>query len=118
MIQSDVQPRSITANRETNRMQIDWNDGHSSEYPFMLLRAGCPCATCRGGHENMSQEPDEAVFLAILPDSPAIQIESVEAVGSYGLTIYWGDGHHYGIYNWHYLRALCPCPLCRHGKGT
>jgi len=29
------------------------------------------------------------------------------------LTIVWEDGHDYGIYNWHYLRALCPCNECR-----
>jgi DUF971 family protein len=31
------------------------------------------------------------------------------ATGSYALTIVWEDGHDYGIFNWHYLRALCPC---------
>ena len=33
----------------------------------------------------------------------------IVAVGSYALTIVWEDGHDYGIFNWHYLRALCPC---------
>ncbi|MHC1785064.1 MAG: gamma-butyrobetaine hydroxylase-like domain-containing protein [Anaerolineaceae bacterium] len=117
MIEDRLNPKDITVNRNTNSMTIGWNDGHRSQYPFMLLRAACPCASCRGGHENMSQEPDEKAFHTRLPDTPAIHINNVEAVGSYGLTILWGDGHHFGIYNWHFLRALCPCSVCRPEKG-
>jgi DUF971 family protein len=43
---------SITANREAMEMTVIWADGHISNYPFSLLRAACPCAQCRGGHEN------------------------------------------------------------------
>ncbi len=108
-----IQPKDITVNRQANLFTIEWNDGHHSEYPFMLLRAACPCAACRGGHENMSQEPDEKAFHTRLPDGPATRVDDVEAVGSYGLTVHWGDGHHFGIYNWYFLRALCPCLICR-----
>ena len=48
-----------------------------------------------------------------MEDSPATRISNVVAVGSYALTVVWEDGHDYGIYNWHYLRALCPCAECR-----
>ena len=58
----------------------------------------------------MRSEPDPGVFNLQLDDSPATRINNVKAVGSYALTIVWEDGHDYGIYNWHYLRALCPCP--------
>lgn len=106
-------PTGITANRPTREMTITWEDGHTSVYPFGLLRAACPCASCRGGHEYMKAEPDEAVFSANLPESRSTRINKVEAVGSYAMMIEWEDGHHFGIYNWHYLRALCPCPQCR-----
>lgn len=102
-----VSPTNITANRQTGEMSITWSDGAECAYPFQLLRAACPCASCRGGHENMRSEPDPAVFEANLPDSPATRVRKVEAVGSYAMMIEWEDGHHYGIYNWHYLRALC-----------
>jgi DUF971 family protein len=102
-------PINITVNKKTREVTINWDDGHVSVYPFGLLRAGCPCAACRGGHENMRAEPDEGVFQQQLEDSPATHINNVKAVGSYALTIVWEDGHDYGIYNWHYLRALCPC---------
>jgi DUF971 family protein len=109
-------PANITANRQALEMTVTWSDGHTSIYPFSLLRAACPCAQCRGGHENMKSEPDANVFKVSLDDSPATHLVTVKATGSYAITIVWEDGHDYGIYNWHYLRALCPCPICRRGK--
>ena len=106
-------PTGVTANRQTREVTIVWSGGHTSVYPFGLLRAACPCASCRGGHEYMKAEPDEAVFQADLPESPSTRMKQVEAVGSYAITFEWEDGHHFGIYNWHYLRRLCPCPECR-----
>jgi DUF971 family protein len=103
----------ISASRKTREMTVVWDDGHVSVYPFGLLRAACPCASCRGGHEYMTPEPDEKVFSMELPESPSTRMKSVEAVGSYAITIEWEDGHHFGIYNWHYLRKLCPCAECR-----
>ena len=108
-----VLPKEITANRQQAILTILWSDGHVSDYPFGLLRAACPCASCRGGHENMSAEPDPSVFLFHLPDGPATKIRKVEGAGSYAIIIEWEDGHHFGIYNWHFLRALCPCKDCR-----
>jgi len=109
------QPSNITANRQSREMTVTWSDGHTSVYPFGLLRAACPCASCRGGHENMRPEPDAAVFEARLSDTAQTRIAQVEAIGSYGITINWEDGHHFGIYNWYYLRKLCLCPKCREG---
>jgi DUF971 family protein len=106
-------PGNITANKIERQLAIQWKDGHVSNYPFGLLRAACPCASCRGGHENMSSEPEEDVFSTTLDDSSSTRLNRIEAVGQYAITIEWQDGHHYGIYNWHYLRALCPCSECR-----
>ena len=108
-----VRPTNINANKSKRVFNVSWSDGHTSLYPFGLLRAGCPCASCRGGHEKMKSEPDEEVFTMELEESPATRLTNVVAVGSYALTIVWEDGHDYGIYNWHYLRALCPCEQCR-----
>ena len=107
-----MKPKKIKADKEQKQLFIEWDDGHQSEYLFSLLRAGCPCATCRGGHENMGPEPDINAFFAKLTDSPMTRLKNIELTGSYGLTIEWEDGHHYGIYNWHYLRNLCPCLEC------
>jgi len=108
-------PRNITSHRTTRTMNISWEDGHRSEYSFSLLRNACPCVECRGGHDKMGNAPDPEVFSLPLEDSPKTTILKVEAVGTYAITIEWQDGHHYGIYNWNYLRALCPCSDCRTG---
>ena len=107
-----VVPKSITANRSLAEMKIEWSDEHVSVYSFNLLRAACPCASCRGGHENMRPEPDEAVFMIQLPDGPEVHLRNISKAGEYGISIEWEDGHAYGIYNWNYLRLLCPCEVC------
>lgn len=108
-----LKPVEITADRQKRRMTVQWNDGHASVYPFTLLRLACPCAECRGGHEKMGGDPDPEIFDMPEEDTAATRMINVEAVGTYGLTIEWEDGHHYGIYNWNFLRKLCPCPDCR-----
>jgi len=110
---SSLIPTGITANRQSHELTIQWSDGHTSIYPFSLIRHACPCAQCRGGHENMGLDPEPDVFDLPIESTPATRIQSLEAVGTYAITIEWEDGHHYGIYNWRYLRALCPCPICR-----
>jgi DUF971 family protein len=109
----NIRPTNITADRGKGELTIEWNDGHTSTYTFSLVRHACPCAECRGGHEKMSSEPDPAVFDLEEEDSPATRLRNLEAVGSYAMTPEWEDGHRYGIYTWHYLRALCPCEECR-----
>lgn len=106
-------PTEITVNKKKKELLIVWNDGHTSIYPFSLVRNACPCAECRGGHEKMSTEPPHEIFYMPLEDTPATRLVEIEKVGTYGVTIAWEDGHHFGIYDWHYLRALCPCPVCR-----
>ena len=112
---ASLRPTGITANRQTHELSIQWNDGHESQYAFTLLRYACPCAECRGGHDKMGSEPDPAVFTIPNENTPKTRLSSLEAVGTYALTIEWEDGHHYGIYTWQYLRALCTCPVCHPG---
>jgi DUF971 family protein len=106
-------PTGINVEEKDRNMTITWDDGHISVYSFTLLRNGCPCAECRGGHENMGPDPDPEVFNMPPENTPRTNLADIEAVGSYALTPYWEDGHQYGIYNWDYLRKLCPCSECR-----
>ncbi len=108
-----MKPNSLTADRSERMLTVTWEDGHVSRYPFPLLRAGCPCAECRGGHDKMGDTPDPAVFNQDLPDSHATRLRNLLPVGSYAVSPQWEDGHDYGIFHWGYLRALCPCPDCR-----
>lgn len=101
-----IKPANITANRITREFIIKWEDDETSQFSFSLLRHACPCAECRGGHDKMGSKPDPAIFDLADEDTPATHLVNIEAVGSYAITPYWEDGHHYGIYTWEYLRAL------------
>ena len=106
-------PKAITADRKSSQIIVEWSDQHKSTYPFELLRLGCPCAECRGGHEKMSSDPDPEIFSKHLEDGPSIHLDDLVGVGNYGIKPIWEDGHDYGIYNWQYFRAMCPCSICR-----
>jgi DUF971 family protein len=105
-----VKPTGITADRNERVLKISWNDGHESTYPFAGLRAECPCAECKGGHEHMGQPPNPYAIRET--PNEGINIENIEAVGSYAIGIQWSDGHRAGIYAWEFLREACPCLEC------
>ena len=110
---AEIFPASITANRETSELIIEWKDEHMSRIPFSLLRNACPCAECRGGHDKMGSTPPPEVFAMELEYTPRTQLSNIESVGTYALNPQWEDGHQAGIFTWGYLRALCPCLICR-----
>ena len=109
-----MRPTAITLDRKRNVLIIPWDDGHRSEYPLAGLREACPCVECRGGHEQMGQPPDPDLMVNI-PLTPArsYNLTRLVPVGNYALQPEWDDGHHTGLYTWAYLRALCPCEICR-----
>lgn len=37
----------------------------------------------------------------------ALNLENVQAVGSYAVQFFWNDGHSTGIYTWDYLWQAC-----------
>ncbi len=110
---NDLFPTGITANKKTKVLSITWNDEHTSTYPFALMRYACPCAECRGGHAQMSAEPPREVFYMPIEDNSSTRLINIEKAGTYGIMLEWEDEHQFGIYPWQYLRALCPCPICR-----
>lgn len=101
-----IQPIGVTADRNERVLIIKWSDGRESRYSFAGLRAVCPCVECKGGHAYMGQPPDvEKVRAAI---DPNLNLEQVQAVGSYAIQFNWSDGHYTGIYTWDYLRQADP----------
>jgi DUF971 family protein len=96
------------------QLLIDWADGRRCVYPLALLRAECPCATCRSLRETTraaAADPFRVIPGELLQPNSAIL--DVEPVGRYGMRIRWGDGHATGIYTFEYLRELGERPEVR-----
>lgn len=90
-------------------VRIEWKDGHRSEYTNQYLREQCPCAECR---ERPRRLP--------VVNRPPQELYPVQMgiVGRYAVSIEWSDGHDTGIYSYHTLREICPCPECRSADVT
>jgi DUF971 family protein len=96
-------------------IQIDWKDGHHSDYTLGYLRDECPCASCTGAHGTEPQKTNYSSPAAspFQMYKPSIKMLNVEPVGNYAIKIYWNDGHSTGIYSYDHLRRICPCPACK-----
>ena len=96
-------------------IQIDWKDGHHSQYGLQYLRDKCPCATCTGAHGTPPRQPtpEDAPDNPLKLYQPRLKMLSVEPVGNYAIRINWSDGHNTGIYSYDHLRAICQCGECR-----
>jgi DUF971 family protein len=97
-------PTAIRSPRGARTTEIDWADGHKGVYPHAALRGYCPCAGCQG-HSGDIQFVEST--------DAQREIDDIERVGGYALSLKWFDGHASGIYSFHYLRALCQCDACR-----
>jgi DUF971 family protein len=97
-------------------VEIEWTDGHYSNYSFPLLRDACPCALCDQERSKSGRQPGEPPRASPgeLPMfKPAARAVSAEGVGKYAIKFKWNDGHELGIYSWQWLREICPCEACR-----
>lgn len=101
---------------EGTGVEIDWKDGHQSEWNFAWLRWGCPCATC---NEEREQTGRKIGVPKPKPGGPLVMYEApprpveVTPVGKYAVKFKWNDGHESGIYSWEYLRRVCQCAECK-----
>ncbi len=100
---------------EGTGMEIDWTDGHRSQWNFAWLRNACPCATCVEERKQDCRSPGQpqprpAQLLPMY--EPPARPASVQATGRYALQFSWQDGHTAGIYSWDFLRRNCQCSVC------
>jgi DUF971 family protein len=116
MIETQAEPEHIAISRSKG-VQIDWKDGHHSQYELAYLRDECPCASCTGAHGT---EPEKSNYSTAAPPGnpfqmykPALKMLNVEPMGHYAFRIDWSDGHSTGIYSYDYLRKICPCEQCK-----
>ena len=109
-------PKKVRVKKtEGTGVEIDWKDGHHSDWNFAWLRNACPCATCHEEREQTGQLPGEpkpkSETLLVLYEAPVIPLE-ITPIGKYALKFKWSDGHQSGIYSWEYLRRVCRCEEC------
>ncbi|MDP9001620.1 MAG: DUF971 domain-containing protein [Myxococcota bacterium] len=96
-------PVAVRSPRGARVTEIDWADGHRGIYPHAVLRGYCPCAGCQG-HSG------EVRFVETTDMQQ--ELDDIEPVGGYALSLKWFDGHASGIYSFHFLRTLCRCEAC------
>ena len=102
-----IRPTNIDLDRDAGVLRISWPGDKLCTYPLNNLREACPCAECRGGHEQMGRAYDPEHILALKP-ARTYGVVDVQLVGNYALQFTWDDGHDSGIYTWDYLFRLCP----------
>jgi len=110
------EPKSVQVNLTAGTgMEIEWKDGHRSQYSFQYLRDACPCALCDDERVKAGREPGERPKPApgALPMfTPPAKPTEAAPVGKYAIRFTWSDGHEHGIFSWDFLREFCPCREC------
>jgi DUF971 family protein len=88
---------------ENNSLMVNWNDGKVTEITLTKLRDECPCVNCKG---------ESVLFESYIPIKTPFkaagfyEIDKLESVGNYAISVKWKDGHDTGIYSWDILRNL------------
>jgi DUF971 family protein len=95
-------PTRIRLSEDRKLLLVNWSDGLECHYTLTMLRKKCPCAVCTT--EAKSKGP----FYIPLLTADAMALKEVVPQGNYALQLVWMDGHHTGIYDFAYLRGLCP----------
>ena len=90
-------PTGITLHQKSRVLEIAFADGRSFRLPYEFLRVYSPSAEVRG------HGPGQEVLQV---GKRAVEIRSLEPVGSYAVQPQFSDGHNTGIYSWEYLYEL------------
>lgn len=86
-------------------VDVEWGDGHISNYDARYLRINCGCAECV---EEWSQR--KLLDPNLVPTD--ICAEDYLMVGRYAIQFLWSDAHFTGIFPFEILRQLCTCNQC------
>ena len=90
-------PTGITLHQKSRVLEIAFSDGRTFRLPYEFLRVYSPSAEVRG------HGPGQEVLQT---GKRAVEIRSIEPVGSYAIQPVFSDGHGTGIYSWEYLYEL------------
>lgn len=86
--------------KKNGLLEITWNNGKIHNYPLQYLRDEAPDAGNKG--ETILWRHYEAPEKG--PDKPGkYEIEAINKVGNYGISILWKDGNQDAIYSWDLL---------------
>jgi DUF971 family protein len=97
LVDDRYEPAKIDVERDQG-VTVTYLDGYRVSFDLLLLRAGCPCATCRG-----IRDQGEDVWPR--PGNPVpLRIVDARLHGAWGLAITWNDGHATGIFPFELLR--------------
>ena len=90
-------PVELRLKRAEKRLDIEFDDGKRFSLPAEYLRVESPSAEVQG------HGPGQEVLQT---GKRAVEIRSLEPVGSYAVQPVFSDGHSTGIYSWDYLYEL------------
>jgi len=90
-------PTEIRLHQKSRLMEISFSDGKAFRLPYEFLRVHSPSAEVRG------HGPGQEVLQT---GKRAVEIRSLDPVGSYAVQPAFSDGHATGIYSWEYLYHL------------
>jgi DUF971 family protein len=96
-LSSERAPTAITLHQKSRVLEIAFSDGRTFRLPYEFLRVYSPSAEVRG------HGPGQEVLQV---GKRAVEIRSMEPVGSYAVQPAFSDGHTTGIYSWDYLYEL------------
>lgn len=97
-----MQPKQIKL-KDKISLVISWDNGTIHTYPLKFLRDESPDAGNKG--ETILWRHYDP--FPKTPDKPGkYEVETIEQVGNYAITIKWKDGYDHGIYSWDLLWRL------------
>jgi DUF971 family protein len=92
-------PTNIRALQSDQVLEVTWPGERIDRIPYRLLRAECPCASCRDEWTG-ERKLDRA---SIRPD---LKLVGMDNIGIYAVQLAWNDGHSSGLFSWETLRDL------------
>ncbi len=97
MDKNTPRPTEIKLHRQSNMLDIAFDNNERFSLPCEFLRVYSPSAEVRGhgaGQETLQVGKKD------------VEIKHIEPVGHYAVVLVFSDGHDTGIYSWDYLYDL------------
>ncbi|WP_353570584.1 DUF971 domain-containing protein [Candidatus Albibeggiatoa sp. nov. BB20] len=90
-------PTEMEFRQKTRVLSITFSNDRYFELPYEYLRVYSPSAEVRG------HAPEDEVLQY---GKKAVNIEKIDPVGTYAVSLHFDDGHSTGIYSWDWLYHL------------